>query len=67
MNEDFNLNRQVMITPHQEAIWTNQLECMVQKVKDSFEENQPEQQKGSQIGDIEKLIMSDEFFSFDQF
>jgi len=30
-----------MITPHQEAIWTNQLECMVQKVKDSFEEDEP--------------------------
>jgi len=29
-----------MITPHQEAIWTNQLELMVQKVKDSFEEEE---------------------------
>ena len=42
---------------------------MVQKVKDSFEIEEASQNKNeiSNMGEIEKLIMSDEFFSFDQF
>jgi hypothetical protein len=35
--EEFDLNREVFITPEQEDIWNKQLEQMVDKVKASFD------------------------------